>query len=187
MLCPHELACCIRYGGRVTGIVDNQSDIPVCSSVFSCWRSHFVALLFPSFPNLLLEWQTPNHTVFFRFLALPVVSQCVLSFLHSFPNLSNQIIGVADTGLDVKHCFFLDSSYSGGAPFRSWAPSSSSSTKQASFDTKHRKVVQYVKYGESLSLCFSVSFTHTQNLRLAFCEASQWSVHSNSRCHFFLF
>jgi hypothetical protein len=57
-----------------------------------------------------------------------------------------QVIGIADTGIDYRHCFFNDPNYY--PPFKAHKPMPTSADIKAS-DFYHRKIVQYVVYGDA--------------------------------------
>ncbi|CEP03591.1 hypothetical protein PBRA_009476 [Plasmodiophora brassicae] len=57
---------------------------------------------------------------------------------------SGQVIGLGDTGIDPNHCFFYD--HQVPVPYRRHV---SSGVPAGSFDTRHRKIVQYVSYADN--------------------------------------
>ncbi len=56
-----------------------------------------------------------------------------------------QIIGFADTGLDVDHCYFRDTS----APVKYITPSDMLDKTKNTLDSKHRKIAGYVSFADS--------------------------------------
>eukprot|EP00475_Leptophrys_vorax_P011355 TRINITY_DN1786_c0_g1_i1.p1 TRINITY_DN1786_c0_g1~~TRINITY_DN1786_c0_g1_i1.p1 ORF type:complete len:855 (-),score=177.85 TRINITY_DN1786_c0_g1_i1:66-2630(-) len=64
---------------------------------------------------------------------------------------ANQTIGIGDTGLDYKSCFFADSESATPPtpPFKTWTADPSTSQMINSSDFSRRKIVQYVTYADS--------------------------------------
>ncbi len=52
-----------------------------------------------------------------------------------------EIVGVADTGVDDRSCFFRDYDY---------GPTPRNNASSPSVDSKYRKVVQYISYADGL-------------------------------------
>lgn len=81
-------------------------------------------------------------------------------------NGSGQIVQVADTGLDMKSCFFKDQT--GNVPTTTYLA--------AAFDLTRRKVVQYVVWADSADLAGGHGTHVSGRRRRCFFGACGWGV-----------